>query len=324
MDIDPILVPSEGRFSVYPVQYPRIWAMYQEHLDLFWTLKELEFDKDKKDWALLNDGEKHFVKYVLAFFAASDGIVNENLTTRFSNEVQIPEARQFYAVQILMEAIHSETYAELINTFVSDSKEKENLFNAIQTIPIVREKAQWAIKWIESSASFAERLLAFAAVEGIFFSSSFCAIYWLKDRGLMCQGLGKSNTFIARDEGIHTDFAILLHNHLQQENRLPEERAIQIFTEAVEIECRFASEAVPVSLIGMNAEHMQEYIRYCADRLMLQAGFSKIFNAKNPFVFMEKISMSSKPNFHEEKSAEYTIGANMTKEELEFAFHSDF
>ena len=301
--------------------------MYEEHLELFWTLKELDFGPDLKDWKKLNDNEKHFVKHVLAFFAASDGIVNENLCTRFYSEVQIPEARQFYSFQILIEAIHSQTYAELINTFVSDDAEKDYLFNAVETMPIVKKKAEWAMKHINSSESFAQRLMAFSAVEGIFFSSSFCSIYWLADRGLMTQGLKTSNEFIARDEGLHTDFAILIHEHLQPENRITQEKIHEIYREAVEIECEFATEALPVSLIGMNSDHMQEYIKFCADRLLEQAGFEELYGANNPFAFMEKISLQTKTNFHERRVSDYKIGSSMTEEEKrisDFDIFDDF
>lgn len=325
MALDPILTPSNERYVAKPKKkYPELWAMYKKHENLFWTLEELEFGSDIQDWKKLNDNEKHFLKSVLAFFAASDGIVNENLCTRFCNEVQAIEALYFYMFQMAIENIHSETYSELINTFVKDEEEKDFLFNAIETMPIVKKKAKWAFKHIESQEKFAHRLLAFAAVEGIFFSSSFCSIYWLADRGLMVSGLKKSNEFIARDEALHTNFAIALHRHLQPENRLDKETAHEIFREAAEIEFEFAKDALPVSMIGMNCDKMIEYIKFCTDRLSQQAGFGKIYNARNPFLFMEKINLQSKANFHEQKESNYQMGTEMTREELEIAFEEFF
>jgi len=294
--------------------------MYKDSEALFWTAEEIDLSGDAAHWKRLNANEQHFIKHVLAFFAASDGIVNENLASRFATEVQVPEARAFYTMQMLIETIHSETYSLLIDTYITSEEEKRRLFNAIETIPIVKKKAEWALKWLTSDKPFSERLMAFAAVEGIFFSSSFCSIYWLKDRGLM-SGLSFSNELISRDEGIHTDFAILLHNHLQPENRISQDQMITLIKEAVEIECEFAADALPVSLIGMNAEQMQQYIKFVADRLLVQANFDKNYNVSNPFEFMAKIALANKTNFHEKKVAEYhkaAVGANKVAQEIRF------
>jgi len=324
MSVDPLLDVSNDRFTMFPINYPKIWDMYKDHEALFWTAEEIDLSSDLADWRILNENEQHFIKHVLAFFAASDGIVNENLAANFYREVQIPEARAFYSMQMLIETIHSETYSLLIDTYISEDDEKDKLFRAIETMPIIAEKGEWALKWLSSDAFFAERLVAFAAVEGIFFSSSFCSIYWLKDRGLM-PGLSFSNELISRDEGIHTDFAILLHNTLQPESRISKERIQELIKEAVEIECKFASEALPVSLIGMNSEEMQKYIKYVADRLLLQAGAEKVYNTQNPFSFMEKISLQNKTNFHEKKVSEYRrAGVGSKIEEQSISFNEDF
>lgn len=326
MQVDPILQPSNDRFVLFPIKYPRLWNLYKDSEALFWTAEEIDLSADLKDWRQLNPQEQHFIKHVLAFFAASDGIVNENLAARFYNEVQAPEARAFYTMQMQIETIHAETYSLLIDTYINNKKEKDFLLNAIDTLPIISEKAEWALKWLGSDASFAERLMAFACVEGIFFSSSFCSIYWLKDRGLM-PGLSFSNELISRDEGIHTDFAIALHEHLLPENRLSEDKAHQLFREAVTIEEKFAGESLPVSLIGMNAPHMKEYVRFCADRLLSQAGYKKIFDARNPFPFMEKISLANKTNFHEKKVAEYArvgVGSTISPEDMKISFDAEF
>lgn len=322
---DPLLNPTNDRFTMFPIKYPKLWNMFKESESLFWTAEEIDLSGDLNHWKnKLNDNERHFVKHILAFFAASDGIVNENLAVRFYNDVQSAEARAFYSMQMLIETIHSETYSLLIDTYITDDKEKNQLFDAIDTMPIIRKKAEWALKWLASDATFAERLLAFAAVEGIFFSSSFCSIYWLKDRGLM-PGLSFSNELISRDEGIHTDFAIMLHNHLQEQNRATPERIRQIFEEAVEIECEFASEALPVSLIGMNADQMQQYIKFVADRLIQQSGGEKVYHVKNPFGFMERISLSNKTNFHEKKVAEYRkTGVGSSAKDQAISFDEDF
>jgi len=324
MLVDPILNLSNDRFTMFPIKYPKIWDLFKDHEALFWTAEEIDLSSDLADWRSLNDNEKHFIKHVVAFFAASDGIVNENLAINFYTDVQIPEARAYYTMQMLIETIHSETYSLLIDTYVTDEKEKMHLLRAIDTMPIITKKGEWALKWISKDTTFAERLMAFAAVEGIFFSSSFCSIYWLKDRGLM-PGLSFSNELISRDEGIHTDFAILLHDTLQKENRVSEERIQQIFSEAVELECEFATEALPVSMIGMNEKQMQQYIKFVADRLLVQAGASKLYNVTNPFDFMERISLANKTNFHEKKVAEYRkAGVGSLAAAQELSFDEDF
>jgi len=320
MKVDPILDVSNDRFTMFPIKYPKVWDIYKDHEALFWTAEEIDLSSDIADWRSLNDGERHFIKHVLAFFAASDGIVNENLAINFYTDVQIPEARAYYTMQMLIETIHSETYSLLIDTYINDEKEKLHLLQAIDTMPIITKKGEWALRWISKKTTFAERLMAFAAVEGIFFSSSFCSIYWLKDRGLM-PGLSFSNELISRDEGIHTDFAILLHNTLQKENRISEERIQQIFGEAAELECEFATEALPVSMIGMNEKQMQQYIQFVTDRLLVQAGASKLYNVTNPFPFMERIALQNKTNFHEKKVAEYRkagVGNMAAAQELNF------
>src|SRR6201985_3711028 len=296
-----LLRENKDRFVILPINYPRIWEMYKKHEASFWTAEEIDLSDDLKHWENMNDGERHFISHVLAFFAASDGIVNENLAINFMSEVQLPEARCFYGFQIMMENIHSETYALLIDTYVKDPAEKDRLFHAIDTVPAVQKKAEWALKWI-NNGTFAQRLVAFAAVEGIFFSGSFCSIFWLKKRGLM-PGLTFSNELISRDEGLHCDFACLLYNqHIV--DRLPEETVKDIIRHAVEIEKEFVSDALPVRLIGMNADLMCQYIEFVADRLLVALGCSKIWNATNPFDFMELISLQGKTNFFERRVGE--------------------
>jgi ribonucleotide reductase beta subunit family protein with ferritin-like domain len=268
----------------------------------FWTAEEIDLAHDLKDWATLNDQEKHFIKMVLAFFAASDGIVLENLAQQFTTEVQVPEARCFYGFQMMMENIHSETYSLLIDTYINDPKEKDYLFRAIETVPSVMQKAQWALHWINNKRPFAERIVAFACVEGIFFSGSFCAIYWLKKRGLM-PGLTFSNELISRDEGMHTDFACLLYKHLN--NKIPNETILEIVTNAVEIEMTFVTDSLPVELIGMNSGLMAQYIKFVADRLLFQLGVPKYYGVSNPFEWMEMISLQGKTNFFEKRVGEY-------------------
>jgi len=319
---EPLLRENKNRFVLLPIHYPDIWQMYKKAEASFWTAEEIDLSQDLKDWENMNNDEKHFIKHVLAFFAASDGIVNENLAINFMNEVQYPEARCFYGFQIMMENIHSETYSLLIDTYVKDSTEKNYLFNAIETVPCVSKKAEWALKWIGSN-NFAERLIAFAAVEGIFFSGSFCSIFWLKKRGLM-PGLSFSNELISRDEGLHCDFACLLYtNHLT--NKLPEEQVVSIITDAVSIEQEFVSEALSVSLIGMNAELMKQYIEYVADRLLVELGCKKHYHATNPFDFMEMISLQGKTNFFEKRVAEYQKSGVMSdKADQKFSLVEDF
>jgi ribonucleoside-diphosphate reductase beta chain len=295
--------------------------MYKTAEQSFWTAEEIDLHADLKDWERLNDNERHFVKHVLAFFAASDGIVNENLAVNFMREVQLPEARCFYGFQIMIENIHSEMYSLLIDTYIKDSAEKNYLFKAMENVPCVTKKAEWALKWIENG-SFAERLVAFAAVEGIFFSGSFCSIFWLKKRGLM-PGLSTSNEFISRDEGLHCDFACLLYGML--ENKLPKEQVTSIIRNAVECEHEFVTEALPVSLIGMNAKLMCQYIEFVADRLLVALGCEKIYNSTNPFDFMEMISLQGKTNFFEKRVSEYKkAGVGQQKEENLFKLDEDF
>lgn len=302
--MDPILAPNEDRFVLFPIKYHSVFEMYKNHMAVFWTAEEIDLVPDIADWEKLNKDEQHFIKHVLAFFAASDGIVNENLAQRFYNDVQIPEARCFYGFQIAMENIHSETYSLLIDTYVKDAKEKDELFHAVTHFPFVEKKAAWAMKWMQSKRSFAERLIAFAAIEGIFFSGSFCSIYWLKKRGLM-PGLCTSNEFISRDEGLHCEFACLLHDLLSDEEKINKETITQIITEAVAIEKEFITEAIPVSLIGMNADLMSKYIEFVADFWLNRLGADKVYNTDNPFDWMELISLEGKTNFFEKRVSEY-------------------
>ena len=322
MTAEPILKENKDRFVLFPIKHQDIWEMYKKAEASFWTAEEIDLNPDLQDWEnKLNDDEKHFIKHVLAFFAASDGIVNENLAINFMNEVQYPEARCFYGFQIMMENIHSETYSLLIDSYIKDPKEKDRLFHSVDTLPCVGKKADWAIKWI-GNGTFAERLIAFAAVEGIFFSGSFCSIFWLKKRGLM-PGLTFSNELISRDEGLHCDFACLLYSQL--ENPLPQEKVKSIITNAVEIEKEFVSDALPVRLIGMNADMMCQYIEFVADRLLVALGCPKTYNATNPFDFMELISLQGKTNFFEKRVAEYQKSGVMgKKEDNVFKLDEDF
>lgn len=302
-ELEPLLKENPRRFVVFPIQYPDIWNKYKEAEASFWTTEEVDLSKDIWHWNRLTNDERHFIKHVLAFFAASDGIVNENLVERFSQEVQVTEARCFYGFQIAIENIHSEMYSMLIDTYISDPDEKDYLFNAVETMPCVKKKADWALKWISSQeASFGERIVAFAAVEGIFFSGSFASIFWLKKRGLM-PGLTFSNELISRDEGLHCDFACLMFSYLVQK---PSKEAVtSIIKDAVKIEIEFLTDALPVSLIGMNCELMSRYIEFVADRLLLELGCDKVYNVKNPFDFMTIISTEGKTNFFEKKVGEY-------------------
>jgi len=316
-----LLRENKDRFVILPIKYPAIWEMYKKHEASFWTAEEIDLSDDLKHWDNLNSGEKHFITHILAFFAASDGIVNENLAINFMSEVQLPEARCFYGFQIMMENIHSETYALLIDTYVKDPVEKDRLFHAIETVPCVGKKAQWALRWIENG-TFAERLVAFAAVEGIFFSGSFCSIFWLKKRGLM-PGLTFSNELISRDEGMHCEFACLLYKML--ENKLSKEAATAIITDAVEIEKEFINDALPVSLIGMNAKLMSQYIEFVADRWLVELGYDKVYNSANPFDFMEMISLQGKTNFFEKRVGDYQkSGVLNTPEAKSFSLDEDF
>src|SRR4051794_19482165 len=317
-----LLEENRERFVLFPIKHPKIWEMYKKAEQSFWTAEEIDLHADQQDWERLSDDERHFVKHVLAFFAASDGIVNENLAVSFMSEVQLPEARCFYGFQIMMENIHSETYALLIDTYVKNPEEKHKLFHAIDTIPVVKKKAEWALRWIEQG-NFAERLVAFAAVEGIFFSGSFCSIFWMKKRGLM-PGLTFSNELISRDEGLHCEFACLLYSMLN--NKLSRDQVFNIIGEAVTIEKEFITDALPVDLIGMNAKLMQQYIEFVADRWLTELGYPRMFNATNPFDFMEMISLQGKTNFFEKRVGDYqksgVLGGG--KETQSFSLEEDF
>ncbi|MEM0998733.1 MAG: ribonucleoside-diphosphate reductase small subunit [Bacteroidota bacterium] len=320
--IEPLLQENKNRFVLFPIQQPEIWKMYKQAEASFWTAEEIDLAPDLADWEKLNDNERHFIKHVLAFFAASDGIVNENLAEQFLAEVQVPEARCFYGFQVAIENIHSETYSLLIDTYIKDPVEKDRLFNALETVPCVQKKANWALEWINDTNAFAERLIAFAAVEGIFFSGSFCSIFWLKKRGLM-PGLTFSNELISRDEGLHCDFACLLYSMLQ--NKLDESVVRNIITEAVSIEKEFIMDALPVSLIGMNAKLMSEYIEFVADRLLGALGVDKVYGTANPFPWMDLISLQGKTNFFEKRVAEYQkAGVMSRKEDQVFTLDEDF
>ena len=320
---EPLLTANPGRHVLFPIEYPDIMEMAKKAIAVFWTVEELDLTKDMKDWEKLDENTQHFIKHVLGFFAASDGILMENLSLNFQNEVQIPEARYFYANQNFMEAIHSETYSLLIDTYINDKAEKQKLLEAATTIPAIQKKADWAIKWLDSSkADFPTRLIAFAVVEGIFFSGAFCSIFWLKKRGLM-PGLTTSNEFIARDEGLHTDFACLLYSKIK--NRLKRGQVNKIIKDAVTIEKNFITKALPCELIGMNAALMAQYIEFVADRLLVQLGYPKVYEAANPFEFMERISLEGKDNFFEKKVSNYAKAAvGKKQEDMSFSMEADF
>tara|TARA_B100000963_G_scaffold202727_1_gene176502 strand:+ start:435 stop:1406 length:972 start_codon:yes stop_codon:yes gene_type:complete len=318
---EPLLTENEDRYVMFPLTDKSIWDMYKKQMDCFWRAEEIDLSQDLNDWKKLNDGEKHFIKMVLAFFAASDGIVLENLGMRFLSEVQLPEARAAYGFQLAMENIHSETYSLLIDTYIKDDREKNELFKALNNFPCIKKKADWAIKWINDKRSnFATRLLAFACVEGIFFSGSFCAIYWLKKRGLM-PGLTFSNELISRDEGMHTDFAVLLYSKLNKKTK--KSKVNELIKEAVAIEKEFICDALPCKLIGMNQKLMQQYIEFVADRLVVQLGYPKIFNSSNPFDFMEMISLDGKTNFFEKRVGDYSL-ASGDHSQASFDINLDF
>ncbi len=319
---EPILTENKNRFVLFPIQHKDIWEMYKKAEASFWTAEEIDLSSDIRDWEKkLNDDERHFIKHVLAFFAASDGIVNENLAVNFLSEVQYPEARCFYGFQVMIENIHSETYSLLIETYIKDSEEKNTFFHALDTIPCVTKKGEWALRWI-SQGSFAERLVAFAAVEGIFFSGSFCSIFWLKKRGLM-PGLSFANELISRDEGLHCDFACLIYSQLV--HKLPEEVVVSLINDAVSIEKEFVKDALPVKLIGMNGDLMCQYIEFVADRLLNALGYSKIYQTQNPFDFMELISLQGKTNFFEKRVSEYQkSGVMANKRNHEFSMSEEF
>lgn len=311
---EPLLTENDQRYVMFPIADADVWKMYKKMMDCFWRAEEIDLSKDLIHWNTLNPDEKHFISMVLAFFAGSDGIVLENLGTRFMGEVQLPEARAAYGFQLMMENIHSETYSLLIDSYIKDEEEKTKLFRAIENFPCIKKKADWAIKWIQDKRStFATRLIAFAAVEGIFFSGSFCAIFWLKKRGLM-PGLTFSNELISRDEGMHTDLAVLLHSKLMK--KASKQRVYDIIKEAVEIEKEFICEALPCRLIGMNSKLMSQYIEFVADRLVSQLGFEKIYKSPNPFEFMQMISIEGKTNFFEKRVGEYSLSDSKKDESV--------
>jgi ribonucleotide reductase beta subunit family protein with ferritin-like domain len=319
--VEPLLKPDDSRYVMFPIKDNDIWKMYKKSMDSFWVAQEVDLSKDLTDWKSLSDDERHFISMVLAFFAASDGLVLENLASRFMNDVQLAEARAFYGFQIAMENVHSEMYSILIDTYINDESQKNKLFTALENYPCIAKKANWAKKWInDNRSSFAARLVAFAVIEGLFFSSSFAAIYWIKKRGLMA-GLTFSNELISRDEALHTEFAVLLYGKLQR--KLQKKRIYEIIQEAVEIEKEFILEAIPCRMIGMNSKLMSQYIEFVADRLCLQLGYDKIYNASNPFDFMELISIETKVNFFERTNSEYAL-ANKTVVADVFDFSTDF
>ena len=319
--IEPLLQEDNNRYVMFPIQDQSIWQMYKKQVECFWRAEEIDLSKDTADWESLHKDEKYFISMILAFFAASDGIVLENLAARFMGEVQLSEARAFYGFQIAMENVHSETYSLLIESYIKDREEKTVLFNAINNFPCIKKKADWAIKWIhDKRSSFATRLIAFACIEGIFFSGAFCSIYWLKKRGLM-PGLTFSNELISRDEALHTEFAVLLYSKLNK--KVSKAKVVEIIKEAVEIEKEFICDALPCRLIGMNSELMCQYIEFVADRLSLQLGYDKIYDTKNPFDFMEMISIEGKTNFFEKRVAEYAL-ADKTKNDDIFDLDCDF
>jgi ribonucleoside-diphosphate reductase subunit M2 len=311
---EPLLTEDESRYVMFPIQDQNIWSMYKKQVDSFWRAEEVDLSKDLAHWKGLTEEERYFIKMIIAFFAASDGIVMENLAMRFMNDVQLSEARAFYGFQIAMENIHSEMYSLLIETYINDKDEKHKLFNSVKTFPCIRKKADWAIKWInDKRSSFATRLLAFACVEGIFFSGAFCSIYWLKKRGLM-PGLTFSNELISRDEALHCEFAILLYSKLLKKTR--KDKVYELIKEAVEIEKEFICEALPCRLIGMNSQLMSQYIEFVADRLVVQIGYEKIYKASNPFDFMELISLEGKTNFFEKRVSDYALANKEVKDDV--------
>jgi len=317
---EPLLQDLNNRFTIFPIVHEDIWNLYLTHKEAFWIVSDVDLTPDLKDWAKLTDEEQYFIKHILAFFAASDGIVNENLAARFCNEVQWAEARAFYGFQINMETEHSIMYSTLIETYISDRTEKDKLLNAVQHIPVIKQKADWALKWIESEENFAVRLVAFAIVEGIFFSGAFCSIYWINKKRIM-PGLSLSNEYIARDEALHTLFAVLLYTRYIV-NKLDKHTIYEMINEAVEIEKKFINEALPCSLIGMNAAMMATYIEFCADRLITQLGYEILYNVENPFEFMDGIGMAGLTNFFDKRSGDYKKKVNRgvitKKDKIEF------
>ena len=324
MSLEPLLTETKNRHVIFPIQYDDVWSMYKKHVSTYWTVEEIDFSKDGKDWDTLTQDEQYFIKNVLAFFAASDGIVNENLVLNFMSEIKVPEVLAFYSFQNAIETVHSETYSLLIDTYIKDEIEKNRLLNAVETIPCIKKKADWAMKWINSTDdNFATRLIAFACIEGIFFSGAFCSIYWLKERGVM-HGLTFSNELISRDESLHTEFAILLYSHIV--NKLSEEKVHEIIKDAVTIEKEFIIESLPCRLLGMNSELMSQYIEFVSDRIAVQLGYSKIYNITNPFDFMDRIGLEDKQNFFEVRVSNYSKAElhNTENSTLEFDMTDDF
>jgi len=324
MSLEPLLTETKNRHVIFPIQYNDVWSMYKKHVSTYWTVEEIDFSKDGKDWETLSQDEQYFIKNVLAFFAASDGIVNENLVLNFMSEIKVPEVLAFYSFQNAIETVHSETYSLLIDTYIKEDEEKNRLLNAVETIPCIKKKADWAMKWIESKEDkFATRLIAFACIEGIFFSGAFCSIYWLKERGLM-HGLTFSNELISRDESLHTEFAILLYSHIV--NKLSEEKVHNIIKEAVEIEKEFIIDSLPCRLLGMNSDLMSQYIEFVSDRIALQLGYNKIYNVNNPFDFMDRIGLEDKQNFFEVRVSNYSKAElhNTENSTLDFDMNDDF
>jgi ribonucleoside-diphosphate reductase beta chain len=324
MSLEPLLTETKNRHVIFPIQYDDVWSMYKKHVSTYWTVEEIDFSKDGKDWDTLTQDEQYFIKNVLAFFAASDGIVNENLVLNFMSEIKVPEVLAFYSFQNAIETVHSETYSLLIDTYIKDEIEKNRLLNAVETIPCIKKKADWAMKWINSTDdNFATRLIAFACIEGIFFSGAFCSIYWLKERGVM-HGLTFSNELISRDESLHTEFAILLYSHIV--NKLSEEKVHEIIKDAVTIEKEFIIESLPCRLLGMNSELMSQYIEFVSDRIAVQLGYNKIYNIVNPFDFMDRIGLEDKQNFFEVRVSNYSKAElhNTENSTLEFDMTDDF
>jgi ribonucleotide reductase beta subunit family protein with ferritin-like domain len=320
---EPLLQPNPNRFVIFPIQHQDLWKKYKDQVSVFWRPEEVDLSKDMRDWTKLSDGERHFIKRILGFFAGSDGIVMENLAQRFMTEIQVPEAKFFYGVQMMIETIHSEMYSQLIDTYIEDREEKMDILQSIQTVPCIQRKAEWALSWMNSDeADFPTRLMAFAAVEGIFFSGAFCSIFWIKQRGIM-PGLTASNEFISRDEGLHTDFACLMYSKCR--HKLPVEKAHKLIREAVAIEKEFITEALPCSLIGMSAPRMAEYIEFVADRLVVSLGYPKVWNTANPFPWMERISLEGKDNFFEKRVTNYALaGVGQDATKMSFALDEDF
>jgi ribonucleotide reductase beta subunit family protein with ferritin-like domain len=320
--MEPLLIENPHRFVLFPIEYFDVYTMYKNLVSVRWIVEEVDTSKDMKDFVNLTENEKHFIKRILGFFAGSDGIINENLIANFSTEIQIPEAKAFYSEQMANETCHSETYCRLVDTYITDKKEKLEILRSITTMPYVEKKAQWALKWLDRKASFASRLMAYAIVEGVFFSGAFCAIFYFKERGIL-PGLTLSNEFISRDEGLHTDFACLLYSKLKY--RLPEAEAHTLMKEAVEIEKDFIIDALPCSMIGMNSKLMSEYIDFVADRLLLQLGYERVFFSKNPFMILERISLEGKDNFFEKRVSSYALaGVGKSAEEMSFSLGADF